>query len=136
MEFPPFSLRCDFPPPLILFLSVPSISIVALEEEEHLLRSAILMSNMPLLSFTYSCVTFSSQAEFSEINLVANSQGAYSVTVDAIRNGHKVNKYVLCSMAVLNVNMCRVYKMSTGGQSLYFIYNNPFLWMLPVANSF
>uniref|UniRef100_H3CH54 Synapsin-1 n=1 Tax=Tetraodon nigroviridis TaxID=99883 RepID=H3CH54_TETNG len=32
------------------------------------------------------------QAEFSEINLVANSEGTYSVTVDAIRNGHKVNK--------------------------------------------
>ncbi|XP_029684892.1 synapsin-1-like isoform X2 [Takifugu rubripes] len=32
------------------------------------------------------------QAEFSEINLVANSLGAYSVTVDAFRNGHKVNK--------------------------------------------
>uniref|UniRef100_A0A674P0L1 Synapsin-1 n=1 Tax=Takifugu rubripes TaxID=31033 RepID=A0A674P0L1_TAKRU len=31
-------------------------------------------------------------AEFSEINLVANSLGAYSVTVDAFRNGHKVNK--------------------------------------------
>lgn len=53
---------------------------------------------------------FSSQAEFSEINLVANSQGAYSVTVDAIRNGHKVNKYVLCSIAVLNFNMCRAYR--------------------------
>lgn len=37
-------------------------------------------------------VTFSFQAEFSEINLVATSVGTYSVTVDAIRNGHKVNK--------------------------------------------
>ncbi|KAE8292441.1 Synapsin-1 Synapsin I [Larimichthys crocea] len=32
------------------------------------------------------------QAEFSEINLVANSTGTYSVDIDAIRNGHKVTK--------------------------------------------
>ncbi|XP_041793376.1 synapsin-1 isoform X1 [Chelmon rostratus] len=32
------------------------------------------------------------QAEFSEINLVANSTGTYNVDVDAIRNGHKVTK--------------------------------------------
>ncbi|KAG8012199.1 Synapsin-1 [Nibea albiflora] len=32
------------------------------------------------------------QAEFSEINLVANSTGSYNVDIDAIRNGHKVTK--------------------------------------------
>ncbi|XP_044053562.1 synapsin-1 isoform X2 [Siniperca chuatsi] len=32
------------------------------------------------------------QAEFSEINLVANSTGTYNVDIDAIRNGHKVTK--------------------------------------------
>ncbi|XP_037537090.1 synapsin-1 [Nematolebias whitei] len=32
------------------------------------------------------------QAEFSEINLVANSLGTYNVNIDAIRNGHKVTK--------------------------------------------
>ncbi|XP_070690136.1 synapsin-1 isoform X2 [Pempheris klunzingeri] len=32
------------------------------------------------------------QAEFSEINLVANSAGTYNVDMDAIRNGHKVTK--------------------------------------------
>ncbi|XP_075895092.1 synapsin-1 isoform X2 [Nelusetta ayraudi] len=32
------------------------------------------------------------QAEFSEINLVANSLGVYTVNLDAIRNGHKVTK--------------------------------------------
>nr|XP_046242775.1 synapsin-1 isoform X2 [Scatophagus argus] len=32
------------------------------------------------------------QAEFSEINLVANSTGTYNVSLDAIRNGHKVTK--------------------------------------------
>ncbi|XP_061673629.1 synapsin-1 [Syngnathoides biaculeatus] len=32
------------------------------------------------------------QAEFSEINLVADSSGTYTVSVDAIRNGHKVTK--------------------------------------------
>ncbi|XP_045891225.1 synapsin-1 isoform X1 [Micropterus dolomieu] len=32
------------------------------------------------------------QAEFSEINLVANSIGTYNVDIDAIRNGHKVTK--------------------------------------------
>ncbi|KAI3372366.1 hypothetical protein L3Q82_022864 [Scortum barcoo] len=32
------------------------------------------------------------QAEFSEINLVANSTGTYNVNIDAIRNGHKVTK--------------------------------------------
>ncbi|KAF7199862.1 synapsin-1 isoform X2 [Nothobranchius furzeri] len=32
------------------------------------------------------------QAEFSEINLVANSTGTYHVNIDAIRSGHKVNK--------------------------------------------
>ncbi|XP_023249648.1 synapsin-1 isoform X2 [Seriola lalandi dorsalis] len=32
------------------------------------------------------------QAEFSEINLVANATGSYNVDLDAIRNGHKVNK--------------------------------------------
>ncbi|KAM3611828.1 uncharacterized protein V6R79_024644 [Siganus canaliculatus] len=32
------------------------------------------------------------QAEFSEINLVANSTGSYHVNLDAIRNGHKVSK--------------------------------------------
>ncbi|XP_077457322.1 synapsin-1 [Stigmatopora argus] len=32
------------------------------------------------------------QAEFSEINLVADSSGNYTVSIDAIRNGHKVNK--------------------------------------------
>lgn len=37
-------------------------------------------------------VAFSFQAEFSELNLVATSVGTYNVTVDAIRNGHKVNK--------------------------------------------
>ncbi|XP_028270803.1 synapsin-1 isoform X2 [Parambassis ranga] len=34
------------------------------------------------------------QAEFSEINLVANATGTYSVDIDAIRNGHKVVKSV------------------------------------------
>ncbi|KAK7933467.1 hypothetical protein WMY93_004363 [Mugilogobius chulae] len=34
------------------------------------------------------------QAEFSEINLVANSSGVYSVTIEAIRGGHKVNKTI------------------------------------------
>ncbi|KAJ0067554.1 hypothetical protein NL108_008532, partial [Boleophthalmus pectinirostris] len=34
------------------------------------------------------------QAEFSEINLVANAMGVYSVTIDAIRGGHKVNKTI------------------------------------------
>lgn len=34
------------------------------------------------------------QVEFSEINLVANSVGSYSVTIDAIRGGHKVNKTI------------------------------------------
>ncbi|XP_027890138.1 synapsin-1 isoform X1 [Xiphophorus couchianus] len=32
------------------------------------------------------------QAEFSEINLVANASGTYNVNIDAIRNGHKVTK--------------------------------------------
>ncbi|KAM9822735.1 synapsin-1 isoform X3 [Syngnathus typhle] len=32
------------------------------------------------------------QAEFSEINLVADSSGTYTVSIDAIRNGHKVTK--------------------------------------------
>ncbi|XP_029366757.1 synapsin-1 isoform X2 [Echeneis naucrates] len=32
------------------------------------------------------------QAEFSEISLVANATGSYNVDIDAIRNGHKVNK--------------------------------------------
>ncbi|XP_038139353.1 synapsin-1 isoform X1 [Cyprinodon tularosa] len=32
------------------------------------------------------------QAEFSEINLVANANGTYNVDLDAIRNGHKVTK--------------------------------------------
>ncbi|KAM8865758.1 synapsin-1 isoform 1-T2 [Synchiropus picturatus] len=32
------------------------------------------------------------QAEFSEINLVADSTGTYNVGIDAIRNGHKVTK--------------------------------------------
>uniref|UniRef100_A0A3Q3WR60 Synapsin-1 n=1 Tax=Mola mola TaxID=94237 RepID=A0A3Q3WR60_MOLML len=32
------------------------------------------------------------QAEFSEINLVANSSGTYTVNLEAIRNGHKVTK--------------------------------------------
>ncbi|XP_040898412.1 synapsin-1 isoform X2 [Toxotes jaculatrix] len=32
------------------------------------------------------------QAEFSEINLVANATGTYNVDMDAIRNGHKVTK--------------------------------------------
>ncbi|XP_067377726.1 synapsin-1 isoform X2 [Channa argus] len=32
------------------------------------------------------------QAEFSEINLVANATGTYNVNIDAIRNGHKVSK--------------------------------------------
>uniref|UniRef100_A0A3Q3GCD7 Synapsin-1 n=1 Tax=Labrus bergylta TaxID=56723 RepID=A0A3Q3GCD7_9LABR len=32
------------------------------------------------------------QAEFSEINLVANATGTYNVNIDAFRNGHKVNK--------------------------------------------
>uniref|UniRef100_A0A1A8Q9R9 Synapsin-1 n=1 Tax=Nothobranchius pienaari TaxID=704102 RepID=A0A1A8Q9R9_9TELE len=32
------------------------------------------------------------QAEFSEINLVANSTGTYHVSIDAIRSGHKVTK--------------------------------------------
>ncbi|XP_074525583.1 synapsin-1 isoform X2 [Halichoeres trimaculatus] len=32
------------------------------------------------------------QAEFSEINLVANATGTYNVNLDAIRNGHKVTK--------------------------------------------
>lgn len=32
------------------------------------------------------------QAEFSEINLVANSLGTYTVNLEAIRNGHKVTK--------------------------------------------
>ncbi|XP_070760401.1 synapsin-1 [Enoplosus armatus] len=32
------------------------------------------------------------QAEFSEINLVANSTGTYNVDMDAVRNGHKVTK--------------------------------------------
>ncbi|XP_013862639.1 synapsin-1 [Austrofundulus limnaeus] len=32
------------------------------------------------------------QAEFSEINLVANSLGTYTVSIDAIRSGHKVTK--------------------------------------------
>ncbi|AWP06739.1 putative synapsin-1 [Scophthalmus maximus] len=32
------------------------------------------------------------QAEFSEINMVANSTGTYNVDIDAIRNGHKVTK--------------------------------------------
>ncbi|XP_030273021.1 synapsin-1 isoform X2 [Sparus aurata] len=34
------------------------------------------------------------QAEFSEINLVANSIGSYNVNIDAIRNGHKVTKSI------------------------------------------
>lgn len=34
------------------------------------------------------------QAEFSEINLVANAVGTYTVSIDAIRNGHKVNKSI------------------------------------------
>uniref|UniRef100_A0A672YVR4 Synapsin-1 n=1 Tax=Sphaeramia orbicularis TaxID=375764 RepID=A0A672YVR4_9TELE len=37
------------------------------------------------------CV-LSFQAEFSEINLVANAMGTYHVDMDAIRNGHKVTK--------------------------------------------
>lgn len=37
-------------------------------------------------------VTSSFQAEFSEINLVADSTGTYNVNIDAIRNGHKVNR--------------------------------------------
>ncbi|XP_058492609.1 synapsin-1 isoform X2 [Solea solea] len=32
------------------------------------------------------------QAEFSEINLVANATGSYNVDMEAIRNGHKVTK--------------------------------------------
>ncbi|KAM4576880.1 synapsin-1 isoform 1-T1 [Odontesthes bonariensis] len=32
------------------------------------------------------------QAEFSEINLVANATGTYNVDIDAFRNGHKVTK--------------------------------------------
>ncbi|KAM7018498.1 synapsin-1 isoform 2-T2 [Tautogolabrus adspersus] len=32
------------------------------------------------------------QAEFSEINLVANATGTYNVNIDAFRNGHKLNK--------------------------------------------
>lgn len=32
------------------------------------------------------------QAEFSEINLVANATGTYNVNLEAIRNGHKINK--------------------------------------------
>ncbi|XP_035797470.2 synapsin-1 isoform X3 [Amphiprion ocellaris] len=32
------------------------------------------------------------QAEFSEINLVANATGSYNVDIDAIRSGHKVTK--------------------------------------------
>ncbi|XP_028312787.1 synapsin-1 isoform X2 [Gouania willdenowi] len=32
------------------------------------------------------------QAEFSEINLVANATGTYNVNLEAFRNGHKVNK--------------------------------------------
>ncbi|KAM4579342.1 synapsin-1 isoform 1-T1 [Fundulus diaphanus] len=32
------------------------------------------------------------QAEFSEINLVANASGTYNVNMEAIRNGHKVTK--------------------------------------------
>uniref|UniRef100_A0A3Q0SZ97 Synapsin-1 n=1 Tax=Amphilophus citrinellus TaxID=61819 RepID=A0A3Q0SZ97_AMPCI len=32
------------------------------------------------------------QAEFSEINLVANATGTYNVNIDAIRSGHKVTK--------------------------------------------
>ncbi|XP_026198134.1 synapsin-1 isoform X1 [Anabas testudineus] len=32
------------------------------------------------------------QAEFSEINLVANATGTYNVDIDAIRNGHKFTK--------------------------------------------
>ncbi|XP_072290124.1 synapsin-1 isoform X2 [Eucyclogobius newberryi] len=34
------------------------------------------------------------QAEFSEINLVANTAGLYSVTIEAIRGGHTVNKTI------------------------------------------
>ncbi|KAM9360231.1 synapsin-1 [Symphorus nematophorus] len=34
------------------------------------------------------------QAEFSEINLVANSTGTYNVDIDAIRSGHKVTKSI------------------------------------------
>ncbi|XP_073322865.1 synapsin-1 [Pagrus major] len=34
------------------------------------------------------------QAEFSEINLVANSIGSYNVNIDAIRGGHKVTKSI------------------------------------------
>lgn len=34
------------------------------------------------------------QVEFSEINMVADSMGSYSVTIDAFRGGHKVNKTI------------------------------------------
>lgn len=34
------------------------------------------------------------QVEFSEINIVANAMGSYSVTIDAIRGGHRVNKTI------------------------------------------
>lgn len=34
------------------------------------------------------------QVEFSEIDVVANSMGSHSVTIDAIRGGHKVNKTI------------------------------------------
>uniref|UniRef100_A0A3Q3C4I4 Synapsin-1 n=1 Tax=Haplochromis burtoni TaxID=8153 RepID=A0A3Q3C4I4_HAPBU len=33
------------------------------------------------------------QAEFSEINLVANATGTYNVNIDAIRSGHKVTSF-------------------------------------------
>lgn len=34
------------------------------------------------------------QVEFFEINMVADAMGSYSVTIDAIRGGHKVNKTI------------------------------------------
>lgn len=43
----------------------------------------------------FNRLMISLQAEFSEINLVVNATGSFNVDLDAIRNGHKVTKYVL-----------------------------------------
>lgn len=41
------------------------------------------------------------QVEFSEINMVADSMGSYSVTIDAFRGGHKVNKTIKPDFALI-----------------------------------
>lgn len=88
--------------PLLQFVAI--ISPVASELEEHnLVQPGSCRTGAYALpssfddcvfynNFLTLTVTSSFQAEFSEINLVANSSGTYTVNLEAIRNGHKVTK--------------------------------------------